>query len=128
MTSESAAPESTPAQHTGAAQVAGEHGAGAGATAEPAQPTAGAQPASATARDAEIRHYIGALIDEEHRLERSHAGQALSEAERARLDHVGVELDRCWDLLRQRDARRAAGLNPDDATVRDSSVVENYRQ
>jgi hypothetical protein len=41
---------------------------------------------------------------------------------------VSVELDRCWDLLRQRRARRDAGQNPDDAEARDPGTVENYLQ
>jgi hypothetical protein len=41
---------------------------------------------------------------------------------------VRVELDRCWDLLRQRRALRDAGGDPDAAEVRDANVVENYRQ
>ena len=45
-----------------------------------------------------------------------------------RLADVRVELDRCWDLLRQRRALRDAGGDPDDAEVRDADVVENYRQ
>ena len=39
-----------------------------------------------------------------------------------------VALDQCWDLLRQRRARREAGLAPDDATVRSEGVVEGYQQ
>jgi hypothetical protein len=39
-----------------------------------------------------------------------------------------VQLDRYWDLLRQRDARRRAGLDPDGAQVRSADVVEGYRQ
>jgi hypothetical protein len=41
---------------------------------------------------------------------------------------IEVELDRCWDLLRQRRALRNAGADPDDATVRDSATVEGYLQ
>ncbi|GAA2868627.1 DUF2630 family protein [Pseudonocardia halophobica] len=78
--------------------------------------------------DADLRHRITELVDEEHRLERSHIGKPLSDDEKARLDRIGVDLDRCWDLLRQRDARRAAGQDPDEARTRDASVVENYRQ
>jgi hypothetical protein len=37
-------------------------------------------------------------------------------------------LDQCWDLLRQRRARRAAGLNPDEAQVRPVETVEHYLQ
>ena len=41
---------------------------------------------------------------------------------------LGVQLDRYWDLLRQRDARRRAGLDPDGAQERSADVVEGYRQ
>jgi hypothetical protein len=50
------------------------------------------------------------------------------EAERERLRSVEVELDRCWDLLRQRRAKEEFGQNPDDAEARSSGTVENYRQ
>ncbi|MCW0214937.1 MAG: DUF2630 family protein [Pseudonocardia sp.] len=80
------------------------------------------------ADEKQIRHHISELVDEEHRLERAHIGQALSADELARLAAINVELDRAWDLLRQRDARRAAGEDPDTAQERDASVVENYRQ
>jgi hypothetical protein len=72
--------------------------------------------------DKEISSRIGALIDEEHQLERD------GEPDPRRLKAVEVELDRCWDLLRQRRARRAAGENPDDAEVRPENVVEGYLQ
>ena len=44
-----------------------------------------------------------------------------------RLQDLEVQLDQCWDLLRQRDALRATGQDPDHAEVRPPSVVENYR-
>jgi hypothetical protein len=78
--------------------------------------------------DEDVHQRIDELVAEEHRLERAHIGQALSEAERQRLKDLEVQLDRCWDLLRQREARRRAGLNPDDAQVRSADVVEGYRQ
>ena len=56
--------------------------------------------------DAELHHRINELVEEEHRLERSHAGRRITDEERARLDALGVELDRTWDLLRRRDARQ----------------------
>ncbi|SHK79218.1 Protein of unknown function [Pseudonocardia thermophila] len=76
----------------------------------------------------EIHRRIGELVAEEHRLERAHVGQELSEDEQQRLRDLSVQLDQCWDLLRQRDARRRAGLDPDDAQVRPANVVEGYRQ
>jgi hypothetical protein len=39
-----------------------------------------------------------------------------------------VALDQCWDLLRQRRARREMGQDPDDARVRPPEVVERYQQ
>ena len=45
-----------------------------------------------------------------------------------RLRNLEVTLDQCWDLLRQRRARREFGLDPDDASPRDPTTVENYEQ
>jgi Protein of unknown function (DUF2630) len=78
--------------------------------------------------DDELHRHIDELVAEEHRLERAHVGQALSEAEQQRLNELAVQLDRYWDLLRQRDARRRAGLDPDAAQERPANVVEGYRQ
>jgi len=78
--------------------------------------------------DNEIVHRIGGLVDEEHRLEQSHVGRGLSEEELDRMRRIEVDLDQCWDLLRQRRARRSAGQNPDEAEVRSESVVEHYQQ
>lgn len=78
--------------------------------------------------DSDIRHRIDELVAEEHHLERAHVGQGLSDAEQARLADLGVQLDRYWDLLRQRDARRGAGLDPETAQERSADVVEGYRQ
>lgn len=77
--------------------------------------------------DRPVQDHIEALVAEEHRLLESHGSGALGSAERARLEHVRVELDRMWDLLRQRRARRDAGLNPDGASERDAGTVEGYR-
>ncbi len=79
--------------------------------------------------DREIIEHIDRLVDEEHALERAHGeGKSLSAEEKARLRALEVHLDQLWDLLRQRRARRAAGLDPDQAAERDASTVEGYRQ
>ena len=78
--------------------------------------------------DQEIVRRIGALADQEHELERSHAGDGLSDDEVARLREIEVALDQCWDLLRQRRARREFGEDPSTAEVRPPDVVEQYRQ
>ena len=72
---------------------------------------------------------IDRLVEEEHRL-RSHVstGDSVSDADRRRLQELEVGLDQCWDLLRQRRARRHAGQDPDAATARDPDTVEHYRQ
>ena len=76
--------------------------------------------------DTEIIDRINQLAHEEHALfEKESEGDA-SVADRERLKRLEVTLDQCWDLLHQRRARRRAGLDPDDAAVRDPSVVENY--
>jgi hypothetical protein len=78
--------------------------------------------------DAEVVGRIGKLADEEHHLERAHEGKSLSGDELARLKEIELALDQCWDLLRQRRARRAAGEDPDTADVRPEAVVERYQQ
>lgn len=79
--------------------------------------------------DTEILKHITELVDEEHELENMAAQEGgLSEEEQARVRALEVSLDQCWDLLRQRRARRAAGLNPDEARVRDPGIVEHYLQ
>ena len=78
--------------------------------------------------DLDIVHRIGELADEEHKLERAHAGEALADSEVERLRAVEIALDQCWDLLRQRRARRDAGDDPEAATARPESVVERYQQ
>jgi Protein of unknown function (DUF2630) len=78
--------------------------------------------------DEEILHRISALVDEEHHLEQGKFGVGLDADEAGRLAQVEVALDQCWDLLRQRRARRNAGLDPDSAAVRDVDEVEHYQQ
>jgi hypothetical protein len=82
--------------------------------------------------DQSILSHIEALVAEEHSLQGGEQGDAADEqalaADRERLDRVSVELDRCWDLLRQRRARRAAGEDPDEAQERDEGTVEKYLQ
>jgi hypothetical protein len=78
--------------------------------------------------DDQIHGSIEQLVAEEHELwQRESSGNA-SDSDRERLKVVQVQLDTCWDLLRQRRARRNAGLDPDSAEERSPGVVENYRQ
>jgi Protein of unknown function (DUF2630) len=78
--------------------------------------------------DPDVLARINSLVDEEHHLLTAKTGGGASEAEHARLARVEVELDQCWDLLRQRRARRRAGEDPDAATARDADTVEHYQQ
>lgn len=78
--------------------------------------------------DQELVRRIGELSAEEHALEDTHVGEGLSEVEMARLRDIEVSLDQCWDLLRQRRARRAAGGDPDSVGMRSEEVVEGYQQ
>lgn len=79
--------------------------------------------------DEDLIRRIDALVDEEHTLHyKASPGEPLTEADEARLRQLEVGLDQCWDLLRQRRARRDAGLDPAAAQVRPADVVENYQQ
>ena len=79
--------------------------------------------------DLDLFHTINTLSAEEEALYASAStGDGLSAEEVARLDAIKVELDRVYDLLHQRQARAAAGLNPDDAEPRSAEVVERYQQ
>ncbi len=76
----------------------------------------------------EIVRRISELVDDEHALERAHAGTPPSDEEVARLQAIEIALDQCWDLLRQRRARRDAGQDPDGAQLRPENIVEGYQQ
>ena len=76
--------------------------------------------------DAKVLSRINELAREEHELFERGSHLNVSDADRERLRQIQVTLDQCWDLLRQRRARRAAGLEPDDARVRDEKTVEGY--
>jgi hypothetical protein len=73
--------------------------------------------------DDEILRTIENLVDEEHGLRSGAEG-----VDPARLRRLEETLDQCWDLLRQRRARRHTGEDPDTATVRPPEVVERYQQ
>jgi uncharacterized protein DUF2630 len=78
--------------------------------------------------DAEIVRRISELVADEHELESVGSTGAPSHVDVARLREIEVALDQCWDLLRQRRARRNAGQDPDEATVRPENIVEGYTQ
>jgi Protein of unknown function (DUF2630) len=79
--------------------------------------------------DEQVSERIEALVQEEHELlERGGEERGLDAAGHARLEEIRVELDRYWDLLRQRRARRRAGQDPEGASPRDADTVEHYLQ
>jgi hypothetical protein len=79
--------------------------------------------------DKEIMGRISALIDTEHQLRSQLAqGELTSEQEKERLRSTEEALDQCWDLLRQRRAKRQYGDNPDGAEARPVPEVEGYQQ
>jgi hypothetical protein len=79
--------------------------------------------------DVDVFEHINALSAEEEQLFASAAdGGGLTTVASERLEAIKIELDRCYDLLHQREARRAAGLDPDQAELRPAAVVERYQQ
>ncbi|MEO7003399.1 MAG: DUF2630 family protein [Ktedonobacterales bacterium] len=77
--------------------------------------------------DREILGSIDQMVKEEHELLKAGEHGGLTPEQEARLNTIKVHLDQCWDLLRQRRARREFGMNPDEATERDASTVERYK-
>jgi Protein of unknown function (DUF2630) len=78
--------------------------------------------------DQEITAAISALAAEEQQLEEAHVGEGLSDSERERLKIIETTLDRLWDTLRQRRAKRDAGRDPNEAKTRSADTVEGYQQ
>jgi hypothetical protein len=79
--------------------------------------------------DKEILGHIDELIKTEHELRAQVAdGKLSSDEEHSRLRAVEESLDQCWDLLRQRRARREFGEDPAAAEPRPTSEVEGYLQ
>lgn len=76
-------------------------------------------------KDQSVLGHIDGLVKEEESL---YAQRELSDQDRGRLAKIKIELDQCWDLLRQRRALREFGRDPDQAKVRPAKVVEDYEQ
>lgn len=73
----------------------------------------------------EILDKIKELLEEEHKF---YSKNGLSTEERKKVENLQIELDRYWDLLRQKRALAEFGKNPDKAGLRGSDTVENYEQ
>lgn len=76
--------------------------------------------------DEDVLYGIKHLTEEEHALFEQESSGKITDESRERLRSIEVRLDQCWDLLRQRRARRSAGLDPEDASLRDVGTVEGY--
>jgi hypothetical protein len=72
--------------------------------------------------DADILARIRELVAAEHEAREPGSDSSGSLAE------IEATLDQCWDLLRQRRAKREFGEDPDDASARSEGTVEHYRQ
>jgi hypothetical protein len=73
----------------------------------------------------DILSRISALVEEEHTLRE---GTEHTAEQRARMNEIDASLDQCWDLLRQRRAKRQYGEDPDEAEPRPEPQVEGYLQ
>ena len=78
--------------------------------------------------DNQVLARISELVEEEHELLQLEERGELTDPHHDRMQQLEVALDQCWDLLRQRRARRANQLDPDEAHVRDPEIVERYLQ
>jgi hypothetical protein len=78
--------------------------------------------------DKTILTHIDELLAEEKQLRADHRGHGLTGSDRERLQHLEVELDQAWDLLRQRRAKEEFGEDPESAHERPSGEVEGYLQ
>jgi len=76
--------------------------------------------------DQQVTESIDRLAREEHELYERAARGTATDGERQRLQQIQTRLDQCWDLLRQRRARREFGLDPDEAHLRDARTIEKY--
>ena len=75
--------------------------------------------------DQSVLQRINELVGQEHQML---AREANSDEDQRRLRALQVELDQCWDLLRQRRALRTVGQDADKAQVRPPEIVEKYEQ
>ena len=78
--------------------------------------------------DEQVHGTIEQLVSEEHELWEAESQGRSTDSDRRRLAEIKVQLDQCWDLLRQRRALAEAGLDPDAAAERAADVVERYEQ
>lgn len=78
--------------------------------------------------DTDVLTRISSLVEEEHRLLEQRSKGEIGDDGHQRLESLQVQLDQCWDFLRQRRGARHAGRDADSVSVRNPSVVEDYEQ
>ena len=76
--------------------------------------------------DKKVTDHIDRLAREEHELFEREASGMASDADKEKLKRIQDTLDQCWDLLRQRRAKREFGQNPEEARVRDPKTIKGY--
>ena len=81
-----------------------------------------------TVEDSDICKHIEKLVNEEYEILELSAQGGLDDEQRRRMQQIELYLDQCWDLLRQRRAKRAAGLEPGDARLHDPAIAEYFPQ
>ena len=79
-------------------------------------------------QDNDVLSKISELVDEEHRLLEQRGSGEMGEDGHKRIAELEIQLDQCWDFLRQRRAAREAGRDEATVSVRDPSIVERYQQ
>jgi FixJ family two-component response regulator len=78
--------------------------------------------------DDEIREAIESGLAEEHELRTRHHHGPMDASDAVRLRELSESRDQCWDLLRQRRARREFGFDPNNVDARDPETLKHYRQ
>ena len=78
--------------------------------------------------DRGLQDRIQELVEEERQLASAAVDSGPDSGRHARLEELKVELDTCWDLLRQRKGHEEFGLDTDDTSARGPDVVEGYEQ
>ena len=78
--------------------------------------------------DSDIYKHVERLVNEEHEILELSAQGGLDDEQRKRMQQIEKYLDQCWDLLRQRRAKRVAGLEPGDARLNDPAIAEYFPQ
>jgi hypothetical protein len=78
--------------------------------------------------DQDVQSHIEELVAAEHTLMEAAEANPLGAEDKAKLADINVQLDRYYDLLRQRRAREEFAQDPESAHLRAGETVEKYLQ